>query len=137
MCGTAPRHASPCAAQPHLTLSVSTYAAQISWWFAHFPRDRFKFITSAELHAHDATPILNEIIEFTGVDAVPFEPSMLRDVWGYAGGYNVSSLSPIDLKAASFLRLYFRQAEADLRTLLAPLGFRGTPVEIDAPLAQR
>ena len=119
----------PCTASPHMTLSVSTYAAQLAWWFAHFPRDRFKFITSKQLHAKDPIPILNDIRAFSGIDAIPFRAEMLRDVWGYNGGYNITELTPLDRKATNFLQLYFRQPNADLDALLGN-EFGGVPSEI-------
>ena len=124
------KSAGPCHATPFLTLSVSTYAAQLSWWFAHFPKERFKFVTSADMHTRDPTPILNSVIDFLGLHAPPFEPAMMRDVWGYNGGYNITDLSALDLKTVEFLQLYFRQGTADLNALLAPLNFKGVPVEI-------
>jgi hypothetical protein len=129
-CAALPRRRSPCAAQPFRTLSVSMYAAQLSWWFAHFARDRFKIVTSADLHTRDIIPLLDSVIAFTGIDAPNFEPSMMRDVWGYSGGYNITDLSALDLKSVAFLQLFFRQADADLRELLAPLNFSGMPAEI-------
>lgn len=118
----------PCNAPPHLALSVSTYAAQLAWWFAHFPRARFKFITSKELHVQDPTPILNDILAFSGIDAAPFQAEMLRNVWEHNGGYDVTNLSSLDHKAIKFLQLYFQQANADLDALLGP-DFGGIPPE--------
>jgi hypothetical protein len=123
-------HTEPCRQAPFLTLSVSTYAVQLAWWFAHFPAHRFKVMTSADLHTIDPTPILNSIIQFSGLHAHPFNKTMLRDVWGYNGGYNITDLSAIELKTVQFLQLFYRQAELDLRALLAPLGFAGIPSEI-------
>lgn len=123
-------HDEPCHAPPFLTLSVSTYAAQLAWWFAHFPATQFKFVTSSDLHKRDPTPILNSIIDFMGLKTYPFRPSMMRDVWGYDGGYNITNLSPLERKAVEFLQLYYRQSELDLQALLAPLEFQGIPAEI-------
>jgi hypothetical protein len=79
----------PCTAGPFLTLSVSNYAAQVSWWFAHFPRSQFLFLTSDELHAASPVPVLNKILAFVGLSgsATPFADYMLRNVWGYSGNY--------------------------------------------------
>ena len=122
-----------CEAPPFLTLSVSMYAAQLSWWFAHFPQNRFMVVTSAEMHAADPTSILNSVSEFTGIHAQPFYPAMMRDVWGYSGGYNATDLSTLDLKAFEYLQLFYRQANADLQALLAPLNVSALPHEVQLP----
>lgn len=123
-------HNEPCHAPPFLTLSVSTYAAQLAWWFAHFPASQFKIVTSADLHVRDPTPILNSVIEFAQLETKPFVPQMMRDVWGYDGGYNITNLSPLERKAVEFLQLYFRQSDLDLNALVAPLGVGAIPQEI-------
>jgi hypothetical protein len=123
-------HKEPCRAHPIMTLAVSSYAAQLAWWFAHFPPDRFKFFTSTDIHATDPIPFLNSILEFMGLEAHPFSMEILKNVQGYKGEYNITDLSTLDLKAVRLLQLYFRQANADLRELLAPLGVGSIAPEI-------
>jgi hypothetical protein len=122
-------HKEPCDAKPIHSLSVSTYAAQLSWWFSHFLPDRFKIVLSSDLHSNPM-PILNSIIKFMGLDAGPFKPGMLQNVRGYMGDYNITKLTPLERKTVRLLQLYFRQATADLRELLAPLGVRDIAPEI-------
>lgn len=120
----------PCHAQPFLTLSISMYAAQLSWWFGHFPKSRFMFINSDDLHGKDPLPILNMILDFAEVDGPYFQQKNLQNVWGYNGGYNKSELSDLDLHTVEFLELYFRQADHDLKLLLSKTGYPGLKHEM-------
>eukprot|EP00892_Ulva_mutabilis_P006868 jgi/Ulvmu1/4553/UM002_0281.1 len=120
----------PCHAQPFLTLSVSMYAAQLSWWFGHFPKSRFMFINSDDLHGKDPLPILNMILDFAEVDGPYFQEKNLQNVWGYNGGYNKSEVSDLDLHTIKFLELFFRQADHDLKLLLSKTGYPGLKREL-------
>lgn len=120
----------PCHAQPFLTLSVSMYAAQLSWWFGHFPKSRFMFINSDDLHGKDTLPLLNTILDFAEVDGPFFQEKNLQNVWGYNGGYNKSELSDLDRHTVTFLELFFRQADHDLKLLLSKTGYPGLKHEL-------
>lgn len=124
----------PCHAAPFLTLSVSMYAAQLSWWFAHFPKEKFMFITSNELRKGDPIPTLNKVVEFVDMPIPDFRQEMLKNVWGYNGGYNRTELTPLDLHAVRFLSLFYRQSNLDLAELLKNhASFISIPPEIHVP----
>ena len=126
----------PCHAPPFLTLSVSMYAAQLSWWFAHFPKEKFMFITSNELRKGDPIAPLNKVVQFMDMDIPDFRKDMLKNVWGYNGGYNRTELTPLDLHAVRFLHLFFRQSSLDLAELLKDdESFLSIPPEIVMPTA--
>ncbi|CAD7699169.1 unnamed protein product, partial [Ostreobium quekettii] len=57
-------------------VSRGLYAAQIAWWFQHFPPEQFLFINSNELF-EDPVREMNRVANFTGLD-VPFTSDMLR-----------------------------------------------------------
>jgi hypothetical protein len=121
----------PCHARPFLTLSVSMYAAQLSWWFAHFPKSQFMFITSNELRKDDPLPVLNKVVAFMDMGMPRFRADLLKNVWGYNGGYNITDLSPLDLHTVQYLQLFYRQATQDLEQLLqGRADFSGIPPEI-------
>lgn len=124
----------PCHAPPFLTLSVSQYAAQLSWWFAHFPKSNFMFLTSSELRKGDPVATLNKVIQFMDMPIPSFRADMLKNVWGYNGGYNKTELSPLDLHTVRFLNLFFRQSNLDLADLLKDhSSFFSIPPEIEVP----
>eukprot|EP01025_Chloroclados_australasicus_P020203 TRINITY_DN21272_c0_g1_i1.p1 TRINITY_DN21272_c0_g1~~TRINITY_DN21272_c0_g1_i1.p1 ORF type:complete len:236 (-),score=15.24 TRINITY_DN21272_c0_g1_i1:55-666(-) len=124
----------PCNAGSFATIGVSTYAAQLAWWFAHFDPSRFKIVKSYDLHHHNQKELLNSIVEFSQLERPRnFTQGELNNVWGYEGGYQVSDLTQSEVQMARLLRLYFRQADEDLQKLLSKTHpeVGPIPVEID------
>ena len=116
-------------------IAVSTYAAQLSWWFSFFPPDRFLILRSTDIENPDLSKkvdILNKIKAFAGVAGddftLPGKDEMNTPVkgerrwWGGVhtnpGAYNVKKLHVQDAKAMLLLRLLNRQPLADLTSVL-------------------
>lgn len=98
------------------------YAAQLSWWFAHFPKSSFKFIKTEDL-SHDPLPLLDSILEFAEVDGPVFDEIDLSSVGKVDEGYSVSDITDLDEYAMQFLQLFFRQATRDLDHLISDIDY--------------
>ena len=93
------------------------------------------FITSNELRKGDPIAPLNKVVQFMDMPIPNFRQDMLKNVWGYNGGYNRTELTPLDLHAVRFLQLFFRQSNLDLAELLKDdPSFQSIPPEIAMPV---
>jgi len=129
----------PCSAPSFITLDVGNYAAQLSWWFAFFPPDRFLVLLSTDLKAREESAqvaVLNKIKKFATVAGPEFNASALRGAREFSGGYNLDNVDAADVKALLALRLIYRQSLMDLRLLLWKDGhhrnFAGVSEELSA-----
>lgn len=93
------------------------------------------FVTSSELRKGDPIETLNKVVQFMDMPIPNFRQDMLKNVWGYNGGYNKTELTPLDLHTVRFLDLFFRQSNLDLAELLKDhSSFFSIPPEIEVPV---
>eukprot|EP00892_Ulva_mutabilis_P012431 jgi/Ulvmu1/9560/UM053_0049.1 len=117
------------------TTHVAYYAAQLAWWLAFFPPERFLILTSAELHSPDRQlQALNSVLEHVGLEgAERFTADMVANISGYQGHYD-HSLDPATQATMADLHRHFDRPSADLQRLMdtyfPDLDFRGLEPEL-------
>lgn len=93
-------------------LTHGMYARHIKYYFSLFPRENFLFIRYEDLEERGETNVLNEIVEWIGLER------MEEEGWGRITKINSNDYPPMEPDEEDFLRRFFASPNEELYKLL-------------------